>query len=136
MPGRSASTPAGLLVPFVSGGISPARTSSWARAFTKPSGYARGDDEPVPEEKKLEYEEENAPLTSREDRAGKQFLKAVGNMKRAAVVLTCIDRGDKPVKKVGDKSWVPAWEEIKGDRDELRTRLGEGDIFHAFQFAL
>ena len=88
-------------------------------------GYARGDDEPVPEEKKPEYEAENAPLTSREDQAGKRFIMAVGGnlepaaIKRAAIVLACIERGDKPVKKVGDRSWVPAWEEIKRDRKEL-----------------
>jgi hypothetical protein len=96
-------------------------------------GYKRGDDEPVPEEKEPEYEDENAPLTSREQHAGQRFIEAVGSPNRAAVVLACIVRGDKPVKKAAAQLWLPAWEEVKQHRDELRKYTGEGDLYRAFQ---
>jgi hypothetical protein len=87
-------------------------------------GY-RCKDEPEPDKPKPKPQPVGSPLTAWEHQAAARFEKSVGGRGRAVEVMTRIAQGEKPpkgAKKKSDKAWVSAWEEVRGNRDQLLHR--------------
>ena len=74
-----------------------------------------------------------APLTRSEFSAANRLITLVGDKERAREVLQLVLEGKEPVKRVKEKvekTWLPAWEEIRDNRDELRKRIGGNRELH------